>query len=957
MRGGTYGSLGIRLGNIPGVVSGMDKQFEFRVLGPLEVTAEGEPLALGGRQQRAVLALLLLSPNEVVSRDRMIDAIWGESPPTTATNALQVAVHGLRKILGRERVLTQGTGYRLEVSRDELDLERFESLIDSARGEQPAVAAPKLHAALALCRGAALTGLEGAPFVPAERERLEELRLAALERRIDADLELGRATDLVPELERLVAEHPFRERLRRQLMLALYRSGRQADALQAYRDARELLVEELGVEPSRELQELEALILRQDPALEVATTSAATRSGLPAPANPLLGRTLDVAAVTALVRTPATRLVTLTGPGGTGKTRLALEAAHELQSDFAGGLFLVDLSPIRDPELVESTVAHAVGVSEEAEADLVERVAAAVAGQETLLVVDNFEHLLEAAPFVARLLAQIPCLHVLATSREPLRIAAEREYRVQPLGLPRAGALALEEVSQAAAVSLFVARAQAAVADFDLTTENAEAVADICHALDGLPLALELAAARVRLLSTPELRDRIENRLGLLADGPRDLPDRQRTLRSTIDWSYDLLREEEQLLLARLAVFAGGWTLDAAEGVCDAGISTLGSLVEKSLVRSTQDALAGTRFSMLETVREYALERLTVSGELCAVRDRHASYFGDLAVRLQPILERPTAVDEAEREHDNVRVALAHTLDRGDGSAALRLCMIARLWYAHGYLGEGSAWIERALALEEGDPVVRARVLYYGAAIAWSSGDYERAILYGRQGLRLAREVGDVMAETGALMALGLAHQGTRDFETSRDFYRQSLACARASGDDRWTAVALVNIADIEVGFGNHDEAEALVREGLEIHRRIGEVEGTGVALLVLASSLFDRGRDSEAAPMVVESLSCFRRVGYKDFLVSALVALARARAADDPAQAARLLGAAGTLRAPLGPAQFLWERNWAGNTEKNLREQLGASRADAELETGASAPGAVIDEVLAEVAVTDPTS
>ena len=684
-------------------------------------------------------------------------------------------------------------------------------------------------------------------------------------------------------------------------------------------------MEDLGVEPSRELQELEALILRQDPALEVATTSAATRSGLPAPANPLLGRTLDVAAVTALVRTPVTRLVTLTGPGGTGKTRLALEAAHELQSDFAGGLFLVDLSPIRDPELVESTVAHAVGVSEEAEADLVERVAAAVAGQETLLVVDNFEHLLEAAPFVARLLAQIPCLHVLATSREPLRIAAEHEYRVQPLGLPRAGATALEEVSQAAAVSLFVARARAALADFDLTTENAEAVADICHALDGLPLALELAAARVRLLSTPELRDRIENRLGLLADGPRDLPDRQRTLRSTIDWSYDLLREEEQLLLARLAVFAGGWTLDAAEGVCDAGVSTLGSLVEKSLVRSRQDALAGTRFSMLETVREYALERLTVSGELRAVRDRHASYFGDLAVRLQPILERPTAVDEAEREHDNIRVALAHTLDRGDGSAALRLCMIARLWYAHGYLGEGSAWIERALALEEGDPVARARVLYYGAAIAWSSGDYERAILYGRQGLRLAREVGDVMAETGALMALGLAYQGTRDFETSRDFYGQSLACARASGDDRWTAVALVNIADIEVAFGNHDEAEALVREGLEIHRRIGEVEGTGVALLVLASSLFDRGRDSEAAPMVVESLSCFRRVGYKDFLVSALVALARARAADDPAQAARLLGAARTLRAPLGPAQFLWERDWAENTKRNLRELLGA--------------------------------
>ena len=339
-----------------------------------------------------------------------------------------------------------------------------------------------------------------------------------------------------------------------------------------------------------------------------------------------------------------------------------------------------------------------------------------------------------------------------------------------------------------------------------------------------------------------------------------------------------------------------------------------------------------------------------------AIRNRHATYSGDLAVRLQPILERPDAVDEAEREHDNIRVALAHTLDRGDGLAALRLCMIARLWYAHGYLGEGSAWIERALTLEGADPVVRARVLYYGAAIAWSSGDYERAVEYGEEGLRLAREVDDEMAQTGALMALGLAYQGTRDFEKAREFYGLSLECARASGDDRWTAVALVNIADIEVALGNHDEADELVREGLEIHRRIGEVEGTGVALLVLASSLFERGRDAEAAPMVVESLSCFRRVGYKDFLVSALVALARVRATSDPAQAARLLGAARTLRAPLGPAQFLWEEEWGGSTEVEVRARLEESRVDSEVARGASTPWAVVDEVLAEVP-SDPAS
>jgi predicted ATPase len=595
-------------------------------------------------------------------------------------------------------------------------------------------------------------------------------------------------------------------------------------------------------------------------------------------------------------------------------------------------------------------------VSGEADADLEERIAASLAGQETLIVIDNFEHVLDAAPFVARVLAHVPSLRVLATSREPLRITAEHEYRVPPLGLPPAGAKALEDVARAPAVALFAARARAARSDFELSTENADAVVDICHALDGLPLALELAAARARLLSTSELRDRIENRLGLLADGPRDLPDRQRTLRSTIDWSYDLLDEGDQLLLARLAVFAGGWTLAAAESVCDAELSSLGSLVEKSLVRSRTDAVDGTRFSMLEVVREYALERLTASGELGAVRDRHASYYGDLAVRLQPIIETPAAVEEADREHDNVRVALAHALDRGDGETALRLCMIARLWYAHGYLGEGSAWIERVLALGGGDPVIRARVLFYGAAIAWSGGDNERAILYGQEGLRLALDVGDTTAEIGALTALGLAYQGAGDLERSREFYRRSLDRARAGGDDRGAAVALVNIADIEFLSGNHGDAEALAREGLEIHRRIGDIEGTGVALLVLASSLFDRGSEAEAAPMIVESMNCFRRVGYKDFLVSALVALARGRAGGDPAQAARLLGAARTLRAPLGPSQFVWEQDWFDRTEAQIRELLGPARADAELATGSSAPNDVVDEVLAG-APSDPLS
>jgi predicted ATPase/DNA-binding SARP family transcriptional activator len=931
----------------------MDMRLDFRVLGPLEVVADDEPLALGGPQQRALLAVLLLNANHVVSRDRMVEAIWGNDPPKSAPNAVQVAVHGLRKVLGRERLETQGAGYRLEVLPGELDLDRLVASSDGVGEADPDAAARTLRECLSLFRGDPLVDF-ATPFFDVERERIEELRLTALERRIDADLELGRAADVVPELESLTAAHPYRERLRAQLMLALYRSGRQADALETYQQARHTLVEELGVEPSTHLQELQAAILRQDPTLD-AVASRVRVQALPSPPQPILGRALDVAAVTALVRSPSTRLVTLTGPGGTGKTRLALEAAHLLAPDFGGAVFPVDLSPLRDPGLVASTIAHAVGVGTDADVDLTERIARAVAGRDALFLVDNFEHVLDAAPLIARLLAQVPELRVLATSREPLRIAAEHEYRVPPLALPAAGANEPPKVLEAPSVALFVARARAVQPDFEVTEENAEAIADICHALDGMPLALELAAARARLLSTSELRDRIEDRLGLLADGPRDLPARQRTLRSTIDWSYDLLDQDEQSLLARLAVFAGGWTLDAAERVCDATISELGSLVEKSLVRSRQEP-AGTRFSMLEMVREYALERLAASGELDEVRSRHASYYGDLAVRLQPVIETPSAVEEAEREHDNIRVALAYVLEHGDGETALRLCMIARLWYAHGYLGEGSAWIERALALESGDPVIRARVLFYGAAIAWSGGDNERAILYGHDGLRLARDVGDLMAEVGALTALGLAYQGAGDLERSREFYGRSLDRARAGGDQRAAAVALVNIADIEFLSGNHDDAEALAREGLEIHRCIGEIEGRGVALLVLASSLLDRGSEAEAAPLIVESMSCFRRVGYKDFLVSALVALARVRSGEEPAHAARLLGAARTMRAPLGPAQFVWEQDWFDLTENRTRELLGPERSDAELASGSSAPGDVVDEVLAG-APSDPAS
>jgi predicted ATPase len=779
-----------------------------------------------------------------------------------------------------------------------------------------------------------------------ERERIEELRLLALERRIDADLASGRS-DLVPELESLVASHPYRERFRGQLMLALYHSGRQADALEAFRTARTALVDDLGVEPSPELQELHAAILRQDPSLAPSAPSpAGGQTRLPDPPNALIGRELELAAITALVREGA-RILTLTGTGGTGKTRLALEAAHELAGDFPGGVHFVDLAPLPEARLVAATAARALGLHDADDEVLVERMAAAIGGR-TLLVLDNFEHLLKAAPLVAELAARAPELQVLATSREPLRIRVEREYRVAPLALPEL-ADAEEPASLVSndAVALFLERARDARPDLALTAENAASVAGICRALDGLPLALELAAARVRLLSPPALLERLSDRLAVLADGDRDLPDRQRTLRATMDWSYELLDPSEAELLARLAVFAGGWTLEAAEIVANADLSALGSLADKNLVRA--DTLRGgeTRFSMLETVREYALERLSRSGEADELRDSHATYFAELAERLEPELYSTTAFDEAERDHDNFRAALTHTRSTGQTELLLRLTAIARFWYVRGYLREGREWLEPALGYGGADRGRRATALSWAAGLDWTLGDHDAAIATATESLELAREIGDELGTLRALTILGLAHNSLGNHETSRRFHTESLDHARELERPRDICVALANLSDLAFHRGDHAEARRLATESLEIGRRIEDEHTIGGAQLTLAVCSLDEGNAEAARPLILDSVRALHSLRFPDYLASALVALARANEEIDPSLAARLIGAARTIRAPLGPPAWQWEPDWSERTLRHLAERLGDSAAAAQVEAGARDPAAVVAEIV----------
>jgi DNA-binding SARP family transcriptional activator len=471
---------------------------QFRILGPIEALVDGSPASLGAPKQRALLALLLVSRGRVVSADQLIDGLWGESPPASALQSLQVYVHGLRRALGGERIETAGRGYRALVADEELDLDRFERSLERGRAaleaDRPDEAAADLREALALWRGSALSDLPEEARRAAEAERLEELRLTALELRHEAELACGRHDAAVAELETLTAEHPYRERFLRQRLLALYRSGRQAEALEVYRNARRALADDLGLEPSPALQELERAILQQDPSLAAPAVPTRSTRPLPVPPTPLVGRRLELAAVSALFRDEGVRLVTLTGPGGTGKTRLALEIAHALEPELRDGALFVGLAAVASPELLVPTIAETLDVRE-GERPVAEGVTDHLRERRMLLVLDNFEQLLAAAPFVADLLAAAPRLWVLATSRAPLRLAAEHEYPVPPFETPDAG-LPFEALVQTDSLRLFAARARAVDPGFELDEGSASDVARVCTQLDGLPLAIELAAAR-----------------------------------------------------------------------------------------------------------------------------------------------------------------------------------------------------------------------------------------------------------------------------------------------------------------------------------------------------------------------------------------------------------------------------------------------------------------------------
>ncbi|MFJ9546091.1 BTAD domain-containing putative transcriptional regulator [Streptomyces erythrochromogenes] len=964
------------------------------MLGALDVRGEdGSGVGVGGTRLRALLILLALEPGRVVSSELLIDGIWAEDPPAGAANALQALVSRLRRALPGAVVESHPAGYRLAVEPDAVDVVRFERLASEGRGvlaRDPEAAARVLREALGLWRGPALLDVAGSDFFRAPVTRLSELRTAALEDRIEADLRVGRGRELTAELTSLVAEHPLRERLVGALMRALVAAGRPAEALTAYAAAREALAEELGADPSPELSALHTAVLRGEvPAGAAPAPAAAAQSPAPAvqstPPTPapltnlrsglasFVGRDEDLAHVASLLG--AFRLTTLTGPGGAGKTRLAVQSARPLLDRFPDGVWLVELAPLGAGADVAPAVLNALALREHGAAagDPLDRLAAVLRTRTALLVLDNCEHLIEAAASLAdRLLGECPGLRILATSREPLGLTGEALWPVHPLALPPRDADAAQALSYAS-VRLLNDRAAAARSGFAVTEETAAAVTRICRALDGMPLAIELAAARLRTMSVEQLAARLDDRFRLLTGGARSAPRQHRTLRAVVDWSWELLTEPERALLRRLAAFPGGATVEAAEGVCAGGpveeydvLDLVTSLADKSLLVTDGDG----RYWMLETIRAYGLDKLAEAGEEEAVRRAHAAYFTGLARAADPYLRRSEQLQWLARltaEHDNLSAALRGAIAAGEARAAVRLVAAAGwYWWLSGHKADGGRLAAQALALPDrpGDlpgPAGPAPADTEGAEGA--EGGYEEsravacalAVLFATAGLGDDRQTAELLRE-GVLLAgrTGSRHPVVR-FLDPLDRILRSAAAGEAPPTDAWEgaqadedpwvrAQGLLEGAKFLLGTGGRPErAEAAIAAALAGFRGLGERWGTSFALTLLADLVARRGDHAAAIGHYEEAVAVLGELGVVEDRLYAWVRQAQLRLlTGDPAG-----GAATMARAQRAAAAAGWPEALA---------MVAHGRADLARWTGdrdlARAELARAREVVREVAV-----
>ena len=852
------------------------------MLGPLEVrTGDGTPVEVTGARLRALLTVLAIDAGHVVTTGRLVDGVWGDDPPAEAANALQALVSRLRRT--GLTIESQPAGYRLAVAQDDVDTHRFEQLVTRARqAADPGATATLLREALALWRGPALADAAGAAFATAPVARLTELRLAAVGDRIEAELATS-AADVVPELESLLAEHPLRERFAALLMRALALAGRTADALAVYARTRDALADQLGADPSAELAALHLDLLRGGLDHRPATRRTNLRSGL----TSFVGRDDELARVVAMVG--QSRLVTLTGPGGSGKTRLATEAGRRLVDRERDGVWFVELAPVGDGADLPQAVLAALGLRgqpaatgarsalgiEQAETPE-DRLAAALASRSLVVVLDNCEHLIGAAAALAdRLLGECPLLRVLATSREPLGITGETLWPVDPLALPPAGADP-EQVLSFPAVRLLADRALAVRPGFRVDETTAATVAHICRALDGMPLAIELAAARLRTMSLDQLATRLDDRFRLLTGGSRMALPRHQTLRAVVDWSWDLLADDERKVLRRLAVFSGPATLEAAEQVCagqdlpaDRVLDLLTALVDKSLVLVGDD-----RYRLLETIKAYGRERLAEAGEADRVRQAFIDWFTRFAAEAEPHLRRREQLEWLallEADHDNLHAAVRAAIAAGDAVSAMRLVAnVGWYWWLHGHKVEGADLSAEVVAMP-GDVPAKDRALALGlTAILGIDAvyDQQRALDWFTRSVELVRRCDP--AEHPLLRLIVAMNEVLQSYGRPTEEVRRQLSADLFDDEDPWVhGTARVMRAHASLNAGQlHVEAEADFRIGLAAYRSVGERWGMSFSLCSLADLVSWRGDFATAIGYYEEANALFAELVTNEDLV-----------------------------------------------------------------------------------------
>jgi predicted ATPase/DNA-binding SARP family transcriptional activator len=814
---------------------------QYQVLGQMRVLRDDAPIQLGGPMALRLLAALLVDAPRAIERDTLIDRLWGDEPPTTATTALQVHVSHLRRVLepsrrgeGCSMLRTTDEGYALAIDRAQIDAEQFEWLVRKAEDlaeSEPERALSDVESARALWRGRPWGAVADEVWLRSEVSRLEELRRRADELWADVQLALGRQELIVDSLAGAVAAEPLREHRWEQLMVALYRCGRQAEALRSFQDARRTLTEELGIEPSPALRALEQAVLVQASTLDAPTRSPRERPrhNLPAALTSLIGREDDLRAARKLVE--ASRLVTLTGVGGVGKTRVAVQCATDVVPRFDDGAWLVELAPISDSGLVPGRVAATLGLREWGGQSVVDMIADYLADRSLLLVIDNCEHVIDAtARLVDALVNAAPNLHVLCTSREALGLPYEQVFRVPVLDVPAPSedtdAVIL---AGAAAVRLFVERARAVTASFELNAKNQADVAELCRRLDGIPLALELGAGRVDSMTPAEIVHHLDHRFQLLGVD-RTHAGRHQTMRGTIDWSHELLESSEQTLFARLSVFTGGWTITTARSVATGSgldeptvVDGLAGLVRKSMVVAESVART-TRYRMLESLRQYAHERLASSGEEVAVRNRHAEHFTRLVEDLADDVRGPrqdVAYGTLLTELDNVRAAFDWHLAAGDAVTALRLVRILRTFWTELMPSEGVGRALAAVALGgSASAAARAGGLADAAWIGYVSGR-EECVRHAEESVAVSQAAG-IPPDPEALCTLALRDVYAGCFDRSLARLEGAIAASRAIDDPYEISAALTGTCMVHAILGDTDAALAAGEEAVALARHLG---------------------------------------------------------------------------------------------------------------------------------------